>query len=252
MPSARPNSKTRRTPARPAARVRPALLALALAACADTGEAEKLDRMIAAQAEAAERAGDTGAALRHYGALYEADPANEAAIEGLARTLRRSGDPQKAWSLVAEALDRLGERPRLLLERGKAELALGHADKAVVTLTAAGAAAPTAWEPPATLAVALDRLGRYEEAARRYGDALRLNPGHADTLNNFALSRALSGHIDDGVALLRNAVGLPGASAKTRENLAFLEDLRTRGPRPAPGKAAPAVPVPTLPAPAIR
>lgn len=221
MPSARRKSKTRfaRTLAL-------ALIALLPSACGSDGQAEKLDRMVATEAEAAERGGDTVTAIRHYGTLYESDRSDAAVIEALARNLRHAGQFQPAWSLLAEALTRLGPEPRLLVEKGKVEIGLGRAEMAVPTLQAAVAAAPEAWEPPATLAIALDRLGRYDEAATHYAAALALNPGNADALNNFALSRALSGRIDEGIDLLRKAAAMASASPRTRENLAFLEGLR--------------------------
>jgi len=240
MPSARPNSKTRL-----ARSLAVAVIALIPAACEGDGQAEKLDRMVAAEAQAADHNGDTAGAIRLYGALYDSNRTDVTVIEALARNLRRAGQAQNAWTLLAEAVTRLGPQPqpRLLVEKGKAEIALGRAELAVPTLQAAVAAAPGAAEPPATLAIAFDRLGRYDEAAVQYTTALGLNPDNADVLNNFALSRALSGRIDEGVELLRKAAAKPSASPRIRENLTFLESLRTRPQPPGPG---------AMPAPVVR
>jgi len=163
-------------------------------------------------------------------------------LEAFARNLRHAGKFDDARRLLEEALARLGPNPRLLLEKGKDEIGLSRADLAVQTLEIAAQAAPSDWEVPATRAIALDRLGRTDEAAVQYQAALALNPGNADTLNNYALSRALAGHIAEGLALLRQAVALPGSGPRVRENLAFLESLQAQPPQP----GRPAVPAPLV------
>jgi len=211
----------------------PALL-LALAGCAapfSDPSTVAVDRILAAEAVRAEQGGDYAGAARHYGTLYQTNRSDPAVIEGLARALRHGGDPATARAILEEAQGRLGPQGRLLVEKGKAELALGKADLAVPTLEAAVAAAPADWEGPATLAVALDRLGRFDEAAPRYRAALALNTtDNADLYNNYALSRALAGQLDEARSLLRTAVALPGATPRVRENLAFLETLQRRPP----------------------
>ncbi len=215
-------------------------LLLALAGCQNSPSGDPrsaaLDRIVAGEAVSAEQAGDHAGAARHYGSLYQSDRADPVVIEGLARNLRHAGDAANARAVLAEALARLGPQGRLLVEKGKAELALGEAGQAVSTLEAAVTAAPNDWEAPATLAVALDRLGRFGEAEPRYRAALALAADNPEILNNYALSRALAGRLDEAKALLRTAVALPGASARVRENLAFLETLQGRPP------AAPARP----------
>ncbi|MEI6559066.1 MAG: tetratricopeptide repeat protein [Rhodospirillaceae bacterium] len=190
--------------------------------------AATLDRILAGQAANAEQAGDPAGAARHYITLYRNNRNDPAVIEGLARSLRHAGDLESARALLAEAVGRLGPQSRLLVEQGKADIGLGKAEAAVTVLRAAMAAAPEAWEPPATLAVAFDRLGRFDEAAAHYRVALTLTPDTADIYNNYALSRALAGRLDEAKALLRIAVGLPDAGSRVRENLAFLESLQRR------------------------
>lgn len=218
-----------------------ALLLLALAACANPGSdpsAAAVDRILVAEAAGAEQAGDYASAARHYSSLYQTNRGDPAVIEALARNLRHGGDLAAARSVLEEALGRLGPQGGLLVEKGKAEIGLGKAELAVPTLEAAVAAAPGDWEAPATLAVALDRLGRFDEAASRYRAALALNSAdNADLYNNYALSRALAGRLDEARSLLRTAVALPGATARVRENLAMLETLQ-RPPAAGPARLA--------------
>ena len=231
-------------------RVLAALLLLALAGCA-AGKpaadpaASALDGIVAGEAVAAEQAGDYASAARHYASLYETNRSDPAVAEALARSLRHAGDLAGAYDVLGEAITRLGANGRLLVEKGKVEIGLGKAALAVSTLEAAGAALPKEWEPPATLAVAFDRLGRFDEAAAQYRAALARNAGdNAEIYNNFALSRALAGRLDEARALLRTAATLPSATARVRENLAFLETLQQQPPA-APVRVA-------VPAPAVR
>ena len=211
----------------------PALL-LALAGCAtaaDDPSSGALDRIVAAEATGAEQNGDYATAARHYAALYQTNRSDLTVIEGLARNLRHGGELENARALLEEALGRLGPQGRLLLEKGKAEISQGKAELAVPTLQAAVQAAPGEWEPPATLAIALDRLGRFDEAATQYRAALARNAAdNADIYNNFALSRALAGRLDEAKSLLRTAAALPNASSRVRGNLAFLETLQRQLP----------------------
>ena len=215
-------------------RLLPVLLLLGLAGCAGSptdSTSATLDTIVAGQAGAAEQAGDHAGAARHYASLYHDNPGDLGVIEGLARSLRHAGDYANARAVSDEALTRLGPNPRLLLEKGKAEIGLGKAGLAVTTLKAAAEAAPQDWEPEATLAIALDRLGRFDEATPHYRAALARNAAdNAEIYNNFALSRALAGRLDEAKALLRTAATLPSATARVRENLAFLESLQRAPP----------------------
>ena len=230
-----------------------------------------LDRIVLGAAADAEQAGDYAAATRHYATLYQDNRGSPVLVEGLARNLRKSGDLENSYALLREALPTLQPPASLLVEKGKVEIGLGRADLAVVTLQAAVAAAPLEWEPAAILAIALDRLSRFDEAANQYRAALALNEtDNADIYNNYALSRALAGRIEEAKALLRKAVALPNASARVQQNLVFLEGFQQgkptglaqlRGPvrlparRMAPAQPASpllAIPPSAIPAPVIR
>ena len=50
-----------------------------------------------------------------------------------------------------------------------------------------------------------DRLGRYDAAERYYNQALALQPGSAQTLNNLGYSYLLQGRYDLAAVYLRNA-----------------------------------------------
>jgi Flp pilus assembly protein TadD len=216
---------------------------LALPGCqSDKDDIAQINQIVATQAEAAEHERNYEAAAHQYATLYESDHDNPVTAEAVARNLRHGGRLEEARQVLEDALARLGPKPRLLLEKGKVELGLGRADLAVQTLQTAVQVAPTEWEPPATLAIALDRLGRYDEAAVQYRAAIDHFPDNPDVLNNYGLSRALAGHIDEGLSMLRKAVVMPGASPRVRENLKFMETL-AEPPPPAAHPGKPAKPV---------
>ena len=219
--------------------------ALTVGACADDDMMGEVDRVLTEEAKTAEANHDYGTAIHRYGILYQSSRDNPVIIVALARNQRHGGQAEKARQILEDAVGRLGPKPALLLEKGKAEISAGHPELALDTLNAVIKAAPETWEAPATLAIALDRLGRYDEAAAQYRIADRLNPDNPDIYNNFALSRALAGEIDEAIAALRKAVALKSAPQRIRENLAFLEALKAQPPRP--GRVS--VPAPRLKAP---
>jgi Flp pilus assembly protein TadD len=219
-------------------------MVLALAACGGPDAMDKVDQYLLTSARTAEQNQDYASAARHYATLYESNQDDLQIAESLARNLRHSGRAADARRLLEDLLARLGPNSRLLLERGKVEIALGRADLAVQTLSQAEPELARDWELPATLAIAFDRQGRFDEAAERYRQAHALFPESPDILNNHALSRALAGRLDQALDLLRQAVALPGAKPQVRENLAYFQALY----QPVQAQPAPA-PVPVTPKP---
>jgi Flp pilus assembly protein TadD len=112
------------------------------------------------------------------------------------------------------------------VELGKDYLAADRVPLALRILEQAQSVAATYWDLHATMAVALDTLGRNQEAQAAYGRALELSPDNPAVLNNLGLSQALSGRLDEGIATLTHAGDLPTASAQIRQNLALLLALK--------------------------
>ncbi len=225
MPSVRPISKRLTIAA--------SLFAgLSLAGCGSDRE-DGLDQVVTQEAQKAEQAHDYETAIRYYTGLYSDHRDDVSVIEGFARTLRHAGRLQDAERVLADGLKRLGPQPRLVLEKARIDIAEGHADLAAQALEPAVRAVPlTDWEVLTTLAIAYDRLGRYDEAGPHYLAAIALNPGNADILNNYALSRALAGHMDDAVTILKKAAAMASAGSQIHENLAFLTALQRQPHHP--------------------
>ena len=61
-------------------------------------------------------------------------------------------------------------------------------------------------EAQANLGNALMQLGRFEEAIARFGVALQINPGHANTHNNLGIALTTHGRLEEGVLSFRRAL----------------------------------------------
>lgn len=182
----------------------------------------KVGQSLLDAAAEAERQGDYKTALAYYGSVYDKDQANEKALIGLSRNLRRLGRASEAEAVVGRALKVNGDAAAMLAEMGKVKLVLGKPLDAIEPLSRATALGNDGWDVELALAVAYDRISMYDKAERRYQAALEASPDNAVVLNNFGLSRAQAGHLDAGIKLLERATALPEATPKMRQNLALL------------------------------
>ena len=209
-----------------------AVLVLALAGCANSsadGEravAEAVEPSLRAAAAAAEANHDYKGAIQHLTTLYRRRADDRDIGVALARNLRYDGQPQSGADIMQAQLSRLPRDPDLLIELGKDYLAADRVALALRMLEQAKAAAPDRWEVPATMAVALDTLGRGDAALAAYDHALALSPDNPAVLNNKGLSQALAGRLDEALATLTRAADLPTATAQIRQNLALLLALK--------------------------
>lgn len=70
-----------------------------------------------------------------------------------------------------------------------------------------------------------ERLGRLQEAREDYLAALRIDPDFAVAHNSLALLAILTGHLDDGLIHIREAIALDPGSPNYRQILAILWDV---------------------------
>ena len=76
------------------------------------------------------------------------------------------------------------------------------------------------------MGIAYDYVGRPVEAQASYDRALAQSPQNPAVLNNVALSRALAGDLEGGIAILEQQTKRPTAQAQVRQNLALLYALK--------------------------
>jgi len=166
-------------------------------------------------------------AAEQFVRLVTQDPNNETYILGVARNQRRAGAPREALSILRRALaeNRVDATVPIRLEKVRALLASGliaDARQEVSTLR------KEAGDTPEVLGLAgliADRDGDFTAAQAAYRQALDLTPDNLAIANNLALSLALSGNLDEAIALQIRTAGHPLAAPKIRQNLALLYAL---------------------------
>jgi tetratricopeptide (TPR) repeat protein len=115
---------------------------------------------------------------------------------------------------------------RVVSEYGKTLAQNGRAQEAVQFLTRAVALQPSEWSYYSALGVAYDQVGNQDAARSAYEQALKLRPGDAAILNNYALSRMLAKDPDGARALMQRAEKAGGASdPKIARNIELVEKL---------------------------
>ena len=140
----------------------------------------------------------------------------------MARNLRYAGLPKEAIKELKKGMGSHGEPPALLLELGKSQLAAALLNDARETLEKNVSKASGDWQAHAALGLAYDRLGRHAEAEQGYRAALALSPGNVAVSNNLALSFALAGKLDEGIAVLEKIVESENSTPQARQNLSLL------------------------------
>ncbi len=189
---------------------------------------ERVDATLRDAAASAEQRGDYLGALSHYRSAYKRDKTNLVTILGLSRALRNVGRPKEAIAIDERGLEAHKRNPDILAELGKAQLADGDPMAAIDSLSRSGALQPGDWRVDSALGVAYDRIGMYDQAARRYQFALKQNATNPVVLNNMALSKAQIGKLDEAIAILEKAASMPDATAHVRQNLALLYAAKGR------------------------
>ena len=156
----------------------------------------------------------------------EIDPADPAAGPKLAEALRQLGQYDQAASIAQQALVTQPANVDAMLELGRAHIARGQAFYGIAALEQARATAPRDWRPLSLLGVAYNQVRRADDARAAWNEGLRLSPDNPDILTNAAIALTADGNAPAAEALLRRAVLQPGATLKTRQNLALVLGLQ--------------------------
>lgn len=178
--------------------------------------------------DAARQSGDCAAAIRFYRLVKDRDdnhPASAAARIGAADCELALGslpDAARDYRLAAKLSPKdptplIGLGRTALVEHKPAEAA-SYLDQAIKK----GADAAFVWNDRG---VAADQLRQHKEAQTAYREGLAKFPDDPALRNNLALSLAMTGDFTEAENLLRPLVEEPGATARTRENLALVLGL---------------------------
>jgi Flp pilus assembly protein TadD len=207
-----------RTPIRYAALL---LAAGTLAACANPGEVRDPDTASRLRvASAAEANGQMDVALSMYGSAAARDPNNAEVQARFAAALMRAGNRAQAEQVLAAAVQRRPDDPRLMLELGRMRLRSGAAGEALGLFDRV--LARDARSVPALdgRGVALDLMGRHPEAQESYRRAQALAPDSISVANNLGLSLLLDGRPDEARAVLEPLARRADANQRVTANYA--------------------------------
>lgn len=185
-----------------------------------------LDATLRKAAADAEATYNYSEAAQHYAVLLEKHPNDQDIVLAVARNLRYSGSPQQAVSLVSKQITTVGPKEPLLIELGKDYLASDQLNLAISVLQQALSADPNNWQILSAIGVAQDYQGNYKDAQVNYLNGLKLSVNNPVLLNNYALSLAQSGQLDQAISTLQTAIDAPSSTAQTRQNLALMLALK--------------------------
>ncbi|HXS05481.1 MAG TPA: tetratricopeptide repeat protein [Rhizomicrobium sp.] len=129
-----------------------------------------------------------------------------------AREKRLAGQYDDAIHILSQLMLVASDDHRVVGEYGKTLAENGRAPEAVQFLTRAVALQPAEWSYYSALGVAYDQVGNQDAARMAYEQALKLRPGDAAILNNYALSRMLANDPGGARALMARAEKAGGAS----------------------------------------
>ncbi len=201
---------------------------LALGGCANTsgGDREVSSETLALTAATTEQGGNYASAAVQYRTLLDRSPDNRNALLGLARNLRYMGNAKLAAAELLKAPGFAAGDAVILLELGKAQIAMSNAKDAVRHLQSAQEKDSGNWDIFNTLGVGFDLLKSYDKAQEAYAKALALSPGNLSVINNMAISLALSGNLDAAISTLEEAPISVRRMPQLRQNLALFYALK--------------------------
>jgi Flp pilus assembly protein TadD len=208
-------------------RLLPALsVALALSACAS---ADQLPTAVSADAilrvaDMTRSEGDLASAAGLYQKAHELSPTDPRPLVQLGQTLAKLGSASGAAQAFKAALQLDGTNTEALRGLGTAMLNTGEPEAAIAQYEKALDQGED-YRLYNGMAVAHDMLGDHGAAQTYYRAALDLSPGNLEVTNNLALSLALEGRYQEAIPLLQEAAADPMATARYRQNLAFVYGL---------------------------
>lgn len=206
---------------------RPSRLAIAttllLAACAPSAHTDAVsgggsDTMLRV-GDAARDAGDITAAIPIYRRAHALAPLEPAPLLRLAETLHSVGAYREAGNAWERILRLNAKDFEARVGYGKTLAALGQPTLALEQFRLASeiSSSPEAFNG---IGVANDMLGQAEAAQVAYRQGLE-EDRTAKLLNNLGLSLALSGEVEEAIAILEEAGAFAQSGARYRANLAF-------------------------------
>jgi len=173
------------------------------------------------------RSGKTNQAIRLYFDAYRLDPEDTRPQEGIAY-LQLAHQPERAESVFLDAIETDPESTMAHVGMGLAKLAQDDPAAAVPYLERAVELSPNSADAQDLLAVALQKLERFEQARIHAQRARELAPGDADIANNLGISDLLLGDAVLAEVAFREAIGLDSLDPMYHNNLGIALGRQSR------------------------
>ena len=188
-------------------------------AAARSGVALKLAR-------AARDAGDMNSAINLYQSVVAATPSDSPILVELGDAQLDAGAIDDAVVTFQKIDPKSSSQLGAMLGLERAHLMLSEPVKALEFADKAVALAPKDKRAQIGRGVALDMLGRHEEAQSCYHVALDLAPNDVAARSDLALSLALTKQFDEAIKIMTPIARAPTATARLRQNLAVIYGLK--------------------------
>jgi Flp pilus assembly protein TadD len=206
-----------------------AALALTAAGCNTINGPETTGAIGASSMASAPRSdADWRQSLDTWGKRYRENPGDAGAAIAYARALRATEQYSQAVAVLEQATMRNPHSMPLLGAYGRALADTGQYAQALDALEKAHTPDNPDWRVLNAQGAVLDQMGRHAEAQHHYEAALKIVPGEPSILSNLGLSYALTKHLKQAEATLRQAAADPKAGPKVRQNLALVIGLEGR------------------------
>jgi Flp pilus assembly protein TadD len=169
--------------------------------------------------------GDIGSAMQMYARASTLRPEWLPPVLRQAQTAQAAGLHSEAANAFRRAIEIDSANITAQLGLGRASLAQRDFNGALEAFTAAARLAPEDNRGYNGAGIALDMMGRHEEAQERYITGIERSPDNLPLKNNLGLSLALTENFNEAITLLKDASGETEAGVGTRQNLALVYGL---------------------------
>jgi Flp pilus assembly protein TadD len=171
---------------------------------------------------AAEQSGDFPLADTMYAEAATENPTDASAQMRYADVLLRQGKVTEARDLLLRHIGTVSDPTQLQSGLAAIDVLSGEAARALAEYDKLLAVDPNDMRLVVNKAVALDMLGRHEEAQTLYRRALYATPDDPVVISDFALSLVLSGKTREASALVAPLRDADNVSARVRNNIAVV------------------------------
>lgn len=168
------------------------------------------------------------ASVADLAARYSADPRNKELGIHYAAALRAAQQHAQAVTVMENLMALYRDDPDVTLAYGRALASEGRFAQALNVVEQAINPVAPSWDALSVRGAILDQMGEHALARQAYTQALLLAPHQPNLHANLGLSFAMTNELTQAESHLRQAVALPGASTRVRQNLALVVGLQGR------------------------